>query len=299
MDEWQVGDPIGLGNDAGVPDIPYMGYLNNGDDDEDDVPYDDVVEPKSRDRILAEEAFSLQKQGRYPEALILIDRALDLNQNADNWNVKAIVVDNMGNHEEALEYYDKSIYLCDDDIVKGNKTQCLYRIACDRKFRGDYDGALEYINKALALFPDFERGHYLNFKGDILEHLGRHVQSRKCYLLASGMIDEIKELERKEDQIKNSDKSLINIAGTKFYRQSGPLKEGVVVDLIKEPDNEHDANAIRVELNGETVGYVGNGEMTVPEGIKSASQIKDEFADRTKAEVLFHYLDYYIIAKLI
>lgn len=27
MREWQVGDPIGDGNDIGVPDIPYMGYL--------------------------------------------------------------------------------------------------------------------------------------------------------------------------------------------------------------------------------------------------------------------------------
>ena len=33
MREWQVGDPIGNGNDIGVPDIKYMGYLKNHDDD--------------------------------------------------------------------------------------------------------------------------------------------------------------------------------------------------------------------------------------------------------------------------
>lgn len=27
MREWQVGDPIGEGNDIGVPDTKYMGYL--------------------------------------------------------------------------------------------------------------------------------------------------------------------------------------------------------------------------------------------------------------------------------
>lgn len=27
MREWQVGDPAGDGNDIGVPDIDYMGYL--------------------------------------------------------------------------------------------------------------------------------------------------------------------------------------------------------------------------------------------------------------------------------
>lgn len=34
MREWQVGDPIGDGNDIGVPDIPYMDYLKNSEDDE-------------------------------------------------------------------------------------------------------------------------------------------------------------------------------------------------------------------------------------------------------------------------
>ena len=27
MREWQVGDPVGDGNDIGVPDTKYMGYL--------------------------------------------------------------------------------------------------------------------------------------------------------------------------------------------------------------------------------------------------------------------------------
>ena len=35
MREWQVGDPAGDGNDIGVPDIKYMGYLKEDEDDED------------------------------------------------------------------------------------------------------------------------------------------------------------------------------------------------------------------------------------------------------------------------
>lgn len=31
MREWQVGDPIGDGNDIGVPDTKYMGYLRDKD----------------------------------------------------------------------------------------------------------------------------------------------------------------------------------------------------------------------------------------------------------------------------
>jgi len=33
MREWQVGDPIGDGNDIGVPDTKYMGYLRDNDDE--------------------------------------------------------------------------------------------------------------------------------------------------------------------------------------------------------------------------------------------------------------------------
>lgn len=32
MREWQVGDPTGTGEDLGVPDIPYMGYLRERND---------------------------------------------------------------------------------------------------------------------------------------------------------------------------------------------------------------------------------------------------------------------------
>ena len=32
MREWQVGDPIGDGNDIGVPKVKHMDYLENKDD---------------------------------------------------------------------------------------------------------------------------------------------------------------------------------------------------------------------------------------------------------------------------
>jgi len=61
----------------------------------------------------------------------------------------------------------------------------------------------------------------------------------------------------------------------------------------------HDSDAIRVEFKGETVGYVGNSSQTVPEGITSASDIQNRFSDKATARILFRYLDYYLIAKLI
>ena len=44
MREWQVGDPIGLGDDAGVPDIPYMGYLKDNKDDDEKRTLDEAID---------------------------------------------------------------------------------------------------------------------------------------------------------------------------------------------------------------------------------------------------------------
>ena len=232
MDEWHVGDPPDWGDSVGVPDIPYMGYINGGDDD-DDAPYEVIEDSKSHDEALANEAFDLQKQARFSEALTLINRALEIApMNANHLNIKAIVLDNWGRHEEALEYYDKSLRVKNQDVVMGNKAQCLYRIAVKRKSSGDYGDALEYVNRALATLPDdFERNRYLRFKGDVLNSLGRNVQARKCYLLASGMFDEIERLEETERLIKQSDYTLINIAGRKYYKSNKPLRPGALVDL--------------------------------------------------------------------
>lgn len=300
MDEWHVGDPPDWGDSVGVPDIPYMGYINDGEDEEDGRP-ERGSHSEPRDEVLAGEAFDLQEEERYDEALTLINRALEINPNKSNhWNVKAIILDNSGSHEEALEYYDRSLDMKNSDVVMQNKAQCLYRIARLKNVTCDFDEGLEYINRALAIvLNDDERINYLFLKGRILDSLGRQVQAKKCFLLASGCIDEIKELEEKEKMIKNSKDTLINITGTKFYKGSSPFKPGTVVDLVKEPQNGHDRNAIRVEINHETVGYVGNSSRTVPDGVKSATQISDKFTNTAKAEVMFFYLNGYVIAKLI
>ena len=302
MDEWQVGDPIGLGNDAGVPDIPYMGYLNTGDDEDDDSTNQTSRPRKTIDEELADDAFNLQADGRYNDALKLIAEAIDINpRGPNNWNVKAIILDNMGLHEDALKFYDKSLEIENSDVVKANKAQCLLMIARNKKFSAKYTDALEYVNRALAVLPegDEDRPGYLCFKGSVLSLLGREVQSRKCYLLADGLYDRISELEEQENRIKNSNFPLISVTGTRFYRGLSPFPLGVNIDLIKEPENKHDMDAIRVEIGGFTVGYVANSPYTVPEGVMSATQIKDRFTDRARAKVMFIFLDEFVIARLI
>lgn len=111
---------------------------------------------------------------------------------------------------------------------------------------------------------------------------------------------------KKYDKVEKAEKLLkkltpyhtyINITGTGYYRSFAPFKEGTIVDLIREQDNPHDPHAIRVEINGETVGYVANREYTLIREVKSASWIRNLWA--TQAEVMFILLDEWVIAKLI
>ena len=65
MRDWQVGDSIGDGNDIGVPDTRYMGYLRDDEEDEEDI-VDDFQSRLNRSKYLYdnenyEKAFFLLK----------------------------------------------------------------------------------------------------------------------------------------------------------------------------------------------------------------------------------------------
>lgn len=65
------------------------------------------------------------------------------------------------------------------------------------------------------------------------------------------------------------------------------LKEGMKVNLIKEPDNEYDREAIHVERRGlGKIGYVANSPYTVLGESMSAGRIYDRIKDEAKGKVL-------------
>ena len=77
------------------------------------------------------------------------------------------------------------------------------------------------------------------------------------------------------------------IAGTNHYFGSDFMKQGMKVKLIKEPDNEHDREAIRVELKElGKVGYVANSPYTVLGESMSAGRIYDRMGDEAKGKIL-------------
>ena len=94
-----------------------------------------------------------------------------------------------------------------------------------------------------------------------------------CRALGAKRYDEVEKAEKQLKKLKLSE-TYINITGIHNYHHFEPFKEGRVVDLVKEPNNPHDRNAIRVEISGETVGYVANSKYTLINRLKAQKTLK-------------------------
>ena len=81
-------------------------------------------------------------------------------------------------------------------------------------------------------------------------------------------------------------KIYFTITGTWYYYGPNVLHKKDKVRLIKEPDNKHDSEAIRVEVKGlGKVGYVANSPHTVLGESFSAGRLYDEIGDQASAKV--------------
>ena len=80
----------------------------------------------------------------------------------------------------------------------------------------------------------------------------------------------------------------ITITGQNHYLGLKPYKVGRIVKIVKDVDNEHDEDAIRVELPFiDTIGYVANSVNTVFAGTCSAGKLYDKIDDYAYAQVMF------------
>src|SRR5690554_369276 len=83
-------------------------------------------------------------------------------------------------------------------------------------------------------------------------------------------------------------KKYVAVVGCRNYFEPKLLRPGLILKLVKEPENLHDEEAIRVELAPfGKVGYVANSVHTVPRGCASAGRIYDIFADSCYGVVRF------------
>lgn len=257
---------------------------------------------KSQDNmadVFSQEALTLKKKRRHKEALTLINLAIERDEeNPEYYNIKGLILNDLHNYRDSLNAFDKSLELKNSEEVLINKIDMLHAWA---NSLNDKHKALEIINEAIdsAAFitSDIDMEKFWYLKGSILDCLGEKIESRKCYMIAEKMTDEIARLDRQASYIATTEDTLICITGTQFYFGPEVLEEGMTVDLVRDEENEHDSDAIRVEIEGETVGFVANSPHTMVEGVKSASEIKD--MNPKRAQIKFLYLYEYIIAKLI
>lgn len=81
-------------------------------------------------------------------------------------------------------------------------------------------------------------------------------------------------------------KIYFTLTGTKYYHGKEFLKKEMQVILVKEPDNEYDKEAIRVELPGlGKIGYVANSPHTVIGDSISAGRMYEKMGKKAIGKV--------------
>lgn len=245
------------------------------------------------DSSFFDEALRLYEEKRFREALVLINLSIEQKPDWRYYNLKGLILQGLDRFSESKRALDEGIKIKNDPELLENKANLLYRWA---NSLNDKQKSLEIITEAIEIIPD-ERFLYL--KGSILDCLGRPIDARIAYLEAEGELEEVSKIKIQQEMLRNSKDTLVNITGWQFYFGIEVFSEGLKVDLVCEESNEHDPDAIRVEIDGETVGYVANSDYTLIENVKSASDIRQTLKDNQKAEILFIYFEGYVIAKLI
>ena len=84
------------------------------------------------------------------------------------------------------------------------------------------------------------------------------------------------------------DRIYFTIAGTNHHYGQEFFEPKMSVHLVKEPDNEFDTEAIKVEMEGlGHVGYVANSPYTVAGKSYSAGRLYDKIGDTAEGTVLY------------
>ena len=108
--------------------------------------------------------------------------------------------------------------------------------------------------------------------------------------IRSGLLsgEEENETRGKHKEDKAMSDIFVTITGTQFRHGSEFLEKGMIIKLVKEPDNEYDKEAIRAEIKPVgKIGYVANSVRTVIGDCYSAGRLYDKIGDKAKAEVVF------------
>lgn len=258
------------------------GYEN--DDDSDDVITDSRF--IKRDEY-SKKAWDYYMDFKEEDALHYINLALDLDKShSNNWNIKAIILESMERFEESEECYDKSLKLFRQSLVCDNKARMLrawagHLLEESKKLPNGLtklEEAMEKNRKAINALP-------ANNSKENLDDYLRQKDSINFY------INYEKEYQRNLETLKKYSKDeLFTIAGRKFYKNNINLTQDMPLKLVKEPDNEHDSDAIAVYVEDKKAGYVANKNYTKFELTSSASELQSKIKNVAQGEFLVYLL---------
>ena len=267
-------------------------YIDSSEDEVDKTRQSRFVIPKTNkiDYLIGEE--------KYSEALSLIEKTLK-KDDVNYWVLKSEIYVRKNEYEKSIDSINHALNIDESDEIKTTKANTLYKWAKVSYFPElEYEKALDFIENALEILPESEDPSEFYFlKGEILEALREHVEAKKAYLIAYKEFDKLEEFENQVEYLNTTEDTLINISGSYFYNFTP--SDSMIVNLVKEDDNEHDPDAIAVYYENEKIGYVANSDYTLIDEVKSASKIKNRLNDNAQAKILFVYLDQYIIAKVL
>ena len=85
-----------------------------------------------------------------------------------------------------------------------------------------------------------------------------------------------------------SKKTYFTLTGTQYFHGKDFLEKDMDVKLVKDPDNDYDKEAIKVELEGlGQIGHVANSPYTVVGESYSAGRLYDKFDDETTGKIVY------------
>ena len=215
----------------------------------------------------------------YKVAMKYADEAISFDgDNANNWNIRAIILEYMGKYGQSDECFKKAIELEDDNVFIENRARMLKRW-CRELYDEDPERALKLIEEAIGILSsiqsDEDMGEYGLLRGEIRDRLDYD----EGY-------DVLAEIGRE---------NLFTLTGT-YYCDHMDFEKGMVLNLLREPDNPFDGDAIAVYYCGRKVGYVANSPDTVSPHTTGASDLN--IAESAYGEYVMEYGNRFKIARL-
>ena len=123
--------------------------------------------------ILILKARMLQAARRPDEALASFDRALGVGPDAELWNERGALLNDMGRNLEAVESYDRAL------AARPNFAEAFYNRGNALRDLKREEDALQSFERAIELKPDFLQA--LNNRGSALQALGRNREAVECF----------------------------------------------------------------------------------------------------------------------